>query len=291
MGKWIAYFLVRLAVPVFGHLPFGVLYRISDLISWVLHKVVGYRRKIVRQNLERSFPDWDAGRIDAIERDFYRHLADLLVEGVKGLLIGKEELLRRYRFTNPELLNVWAEKGRHVFAMPAHYGNWEWGVLSFPVQIDHEVVGIYKKLHNPLIARYIDSRRTRFGLQLVPIQLTRKAFEHPPADPTLYIMMSDQTPSNAFKAQWVEFLNQDTACLWGADRWARRLDYPVFFMDIQRVKRGFYEITFSELELEPTQTEEASITRAYMHKLEEVIRKNPADWLWSHRRWKKKRPE
>ncbi|MCB0642829.1 MAG: lysophospholipid acyltransferase family protein, partial [Phaeodactylibacter sp.] len=170
--------------------------------------------------------------------------------------------------------------------MPPHYGNWEWGVLSLPVQLNHEVIGVYKPIRNPLIEGFMAKRRTRLGLQLAPIYITRRTFEQPPATPTLYIMMSDQNPSNRRKAQWVEFLNRPTACLYGADRWARKLDYPVVYMHVARKRRGYYEIHLEEIHRHPAQTEDGAITLAFMKRLEAHLQAAPADWLWSHKRWK-----
>jgi len=284
------YLAFRLSVLLIAHLPFRALYALSDAAAFVLGRVLRYRGKVVSGNLARAFPEKSEEEIDLICGRFYRHLADIFVEGLKGLYISREEVLRRYRFVNPELVNRIFDEGRHVFAMPAHYGNWEWGVLSFALQVKHDVIGVYKPIHNPLIERFMARRRTRFGLQLAPFYETRKTMENPPSRPALYIMMSDQSPSNGKKAQWVQFLNQDTACLHGADYWGRKLDYPALFMDVQRVRRGFYEITFTELLTNPAQSEETDLTRAYMQKLEAVIRAKPEDWLWSHRRWKHKRP-
>ncbi|MBK8489408.1 MAG: lysophospholipid acyltransferase family protein [Saprospirales bacterium] len=288
MMQFLEYLFFRLGVMLFAHLPFWLLFRLSDGMAFVLHRVLRYRKKIVLGNLQRSFPEKSEEELAAITNLFYRHLADILLEGMKGLFISKEEVLKRYRFVNPEVVNRFFYEGKHVFAMPAHYGNWEWGVLSFALQVEHQVIGVYKPIHNPLVERFMAERRTRFGLQLAPYYQTRQTMENLPATPALYIMMSDQSPSSHKKAQWVQFLNQETACLHGADFYARKLDCPVLYMDIQRVRRGYYEITFSELIERPSQTQEGAVTNAYMAKLESVIRAKPEDWLWSHRRWKSK---
>lgn len=290
LSQLLEYSAFRLGVLLLAHLPFPVIYALSDAAAFLLHRVLGYREKVVMPNLRASFPEKSEAELQGIRKRFYAHLADILLEGLKGLYISKKEVLRRYRFVNPELVNRYFREGRHVFAMPAHYGNWEWGVLSFALQVEHDVVGVYKPIHNPLVERFMAKRRTRFGLILAPFYTTRQTMENPPERPSLFIMMSDQSPSSHKKAQWVNFLNQETACLHGADFYSRRLDCPVLFMDIQRVRRGFYEIEFSLLAEHPAQTPEGEITRLYMAKLESVIREKPADWLWSHRRWKRRQP-
>ena len=105
-------------------------------------------------------------------------------------------------------------------------------------------------------------------------------------EPSLYVFISDQTPSNLIKADWVDFLNQDTPCLQGLDRHARRMDMPVFYSKVERVKRGFYKIELVPLCLQPQQTEKGEITKLYMEALKQQIQKEAAPWLWSHKRWK-----
>lgn len=286
---FLEYLLFRLGLLLLGRLPFSWIYRLSDAVAWFLRKVLRYRHRVVYGNLRQSFPEKPEPEIRKIVRDFYRHLSDILLESIRGMHLPREEVLRRYRFVNPELLDADFQAGRHVFVMPAHYGNWEWGVRSFPLQVKHAVVGVYKPIHNPYISRYVDACRTHFGLQLASIYTTRATLAEVPATPTLYIMMSDQSPSSTRKAHWVSFLNRDTACLHGADFYARHYNYPVYYMHIQRVRRGFYDIHLSLLCAEPARAEPEHITRAYMQALEHTLRAEPAPWLWSHRRWKRKR--
>lgn len=265
------------------------MYGLANGVAFLLHRVIRYRRKVVFENLEKSFPEKSEKEIKSIASGFYKHLADILLESLKGLSMSRKEIEKRYRYLNPDLLDSAWDAGKNVILMPAHYGNWEWGVLSLPLPLKHCIAGIYKPLKNPKVEAFAARRRTRFGLMLCPLTETRTALNKEWDSPVGFIFMSDQSPSNSRKAHWLEFLNQDTACLQGADVWARRLNMPVYFMDIQRVKRGFYEITFSLLTDKPQETEEEAITRAYFSKLESIIRRKPETWLWSHKRWKKKR--
>ena len=288
--QYLGYIAFRGVEQLIRLLPFPLLFLLANFLAFLFHRVIRYRRKVVFGNLERSFPEKSPEEIKAIARDFYLHLADITLEGIKATTLSEKELRRRFRFLNPEILEPYFEKRQHIFVMPAHFGNWEWGVLSFPLWVQHTVVGVYKPIYHPHIGPYIDRRRSRFGLQLAPIYETRSTMENTPQEATLYIMMADQSPSNSRRAHWVDFLHQDTACLHGTGNWAQRNGYPVFYMDVQRVRRGFYEITFSLLTEEPEKLQPVQITALYMHRLESVIRQNPSDWLWSHRRWKRKRP-
>ncbi|MCB0706668.1 MAG: lysophospholipid acyltransferase family protein [Saprospiraceae bacterium] len=279
----------RIATALFAVIPFRVLYLLADAVAFVLSRIVRYRRAVVFRNLEKSFPEKSPKEIAGLAARFYLHLADILLESLKGLSMGEAEIKKRYHYSNPEILDADWEAGKSVILMPAHYGNWEWGVLSLPLPLKHGIVGIYKPLKNPKVEAFAAARRTRFGLQLCPITETRTALDKTWNPPVGFIFMSDQSPSNSRKAHWLTFLHQDTACLQGADIWARKLNMPVYFMDIQRQKRGFYDIRFTCLSDQPATTEVEAITRAYFQQLEMTIRRKPEDWLWSHKRWKKKR--
>ena len=276
----------RLVVFLFRLLPFSVLFVLADFVSFLLHKVIGYRLKVVKENLNKSFPDLKEDELEKLIKSFYKHLSDILLEGIKGYSISEKELRKRFVYKNPEILDEAFQSGKHIMLMPAHYGNWEWAVLSLPLPLKHQIIGVYKPLRAQLIEAFVGQRRSRFGLILNPISETRTAMNNPPAIPTAYIMMSDQHPSSRKKAQWIKFLGRDTACLHGADHYARKYNYPVYYMHIARVKRGYYEVEFSPLELNASTTQRAEITQKYMSVLEEKILEKPSDWLWSHRRWK-----
>ena len=276
----------RVLVFVFRFMPFALLYLLSDGISWVLGELIGYRKKVVEENLVKSFPGMSKEERKRLVKRFYKHLADILLEGIKGMSMSQKELEKRFRFTNPEILDEDYAKGQHVFIMPAHYGNWEWAVLSFSLHVKHDVIGVYKPLRAPMIEDFVAKCRSRFGLILNPISKTREAMNNPPERTSLYIMMSDQHPSSRKRAQWVRFLGRDTACLHGADYYSRKLNYPVYFMHINRVKRGYYDVEMRTLHLEHKLTKETEITQLYMAALEEKLLEKPEDWLWSHRRWK-----
>ena len=276
----------RFVVFLFRLLPFSILFVLANFVSFLLHKVIAYRLKVVKENLNKSFPDLSEDKLEKLIKSFYKHLSDILLEGIKGYSLSEKELRRRFVYKNPELLDEAFQSGKHIMLMPAHYGNWEWAVLSLPLPLKHQVIGVYKPLRARLIEAFVGKRRSRFGLILNPISETRTAMNNPPAMPTAYIMMSDQHPSSRKKAQWIKFLGRDTACLHGADHYARKFNYPVYYMHIARVKRGFYEVEFSPLELNASATQQTEITQKYMSVLEEKILEKPSNWLWSHRRWK-----
>lgn len=282
------YYILRVFIFLFSLLPFRLLYLLSDGLRYLFYYVVKYRYKVIKGNLELAFPSKSESEIQQLIWGAYGNLCDVLVEGVKGLSLSAEESVRRYRFLNPEVLNDIYDSGRSVFIVASHYGNWEWGPQAIGHQIKHHTLGITAPIKNLYVNNYIQNARVFEKVSTVVMKDTAKAFEDFKDQLTAYVFIMDQSPSNTKRAQWVDFLNQKTACLHGADQYARKTGYPVVFFDQRRVKRGFYEVTLQVLTEHPDQCSEGEITKMYMHKLEEVILQKPEDWLWSHRRWKHK---
>lgn len=287
--SWFLYYCV---LTPLSYLPLWVLYRLSDLLYVILYHEVRYRRKITRRNLTTSFPEKGRKEIKAIERRYYRHLADLLVEAVHGLNITPQQVMRRYRVVNRELVNQYYEQGRSVILMSAHYNNWEYMVLSLNLQLRHHGVGVGKPLSNKKFERYLNADRTRYGTEVVDQHNVRQEMEffHRNNVPCAYMMLGDQSPSNPRKSYWTRFLNQDTAFLYGSEHFARKYGYPVLFYEVRKVRRGHYEIEFGELCPSPAAVPEGAITQSYVQRLEDLVRRQPEYWLWTHRRWKLRRP-
>ncbi len=287
--NYISYLLFRLFLAFISILPFSVLYFISEVLYRLVYFVFRYRKDVTRENLINSFPDKNIDEIIYIEQEYYRYMVDLILEGLKGLSMTDEELLKRHKIMNPEVTNAIFKQGKSIICVSGHYGNWEWLVFSGNLQIEHLVVGIYKAINNPYIEAYMHKRRSRNKCYLAPITETYETFKTLANQPCLYLMFADQSPTNLRDCYWIDFLNQDTPTIHGPEKYAKKYDYPVVYLDMQVVKRGYYELTFTVLEEEPKKTGDGEITTKYMRKLEKVINKEPAYWLWSHRRWKHKR--
>ena len=282
-------FLVILFVLLIGLIPFVVLYLFSDLMYLLLFGVFRYRRKIIYKNLEGCFPDIEKKEFHRLIRLTYRNLTDVIVEGIKGFSMTHRQIRNRHKILNPEIIESYYESGRSVIALPCHYGNWEWGSLSPGLQIKFNIVGFYKPLSNPYVDRFLRWSRSRTGTTLVSIYETTKTFELNQGTKTAFLMVADQSPSNPDKAYWVNFLGRDTAFLYGPEKHARNNNLPVVYVDVQRVKRGYYTIFLSVITDNPSELEKGEITQRYANKLESVILKQPENWLWSHRRWKLRR--
>jgi KDO2-lipid IV(A) lauroyltransferase len=271
---------------LFGILPFWLLYMFSDFARFVLQHILGYRKKVIRGNLERSFPEKSPKEINDLVTKAYKNLTDVLVEGLKAFTMSDRQLVARHKIINPEILDPYKHSGRSFIATPCHYGNWEWGSMAPSLQLDYKIVGFYTRFSNPYIERFINKNRSRTGALLAPTTTTTKTFDELQDVETVYIMAADQSPSKPEKAIWVDFLGIRTAFLDGPERHARTRDIPVIFVDIQRVKRGYYELALSFTAENPQETRHGEITAAYAKRLEEIIRQKPENWLWSHKRWK-----
>ncbi len=252
-----------------------------------MYYVFGYRKKVVYDNIRKSFPELSEDEIKKLVRLSYKNLTDVLVEGIKGFTMTNGQIRRHHKVINPEEYDKYFHDKISIISVPAHYGNWEWGALSPALYAKHRIVALYKPLNNKYIDKFMRKNRSRTGSHLVSIYDTAKIFkEYTQGNPTIFILASDQSPSNAKRAYWVKFLGRDTAFLHGPEAYARKHNLPVFFVDIQRMKRGFYELELILLTENPNELAPGELTQMYAAKLESVIRKKPENWLWSHRRWK-----
>lgn len=294
MWNKILYALLFAWVKLHAMLPMPVLYVLSDILYILIYRVMRYRLKVVRRNLKASFPDKSEIELRRLEREFYHHFADYIMETIKLAHISEEEVLRRAYIKNPELATqLQAEGQKTVMMLMGHYGNWEWFSSASMIFKDSRLWQIYRPLNNKAVDRLFVYLRTRFGSYGMKkndtvrdmIQLKKEDSNN------IVIFIADQTPSKANLHYWTTFLNQDTPILNGAERIARKLDLPVIFLDVQKVKRGFYTVEFKLMTAHAKQTAENEITESYACMTEKMILRNPAYWLWTHKRWKYKRED
>ena len=284
--NYLGYLLFLLLAYPLSYLPFGLLYRLSDVAAFFLGSVIGYRRKVIDENLALAFPRKSEEERNGIRKKFYQNLADIILESFKSLSISPEEIIERYRMVDHDFINKYARQGQSVIVAGPHFSNWEWGVISGGLQIDHKAVGIYKELSNQKIDAHLEGIRKKFGMNLYDLKETSKAFEENHDQNAAFLMLSDQSPHQLDKAHWVQFLGIETACIHGPESYARRYQLPVIFVDIERRSRGRYIFRPIELCSDPESLESGKITELFMQQLERSILKAPHCWLWSHRRWK-----
>lgn len=267
-------------------LPFWLLYMISDCFYIMLYYVFKYRRQVVYENLQKAFPDKTESERKIIEKEFFRHLGDLIVETVKMLTISEKAVSKRVKVINQEtIVNIFND-GKSVIGALGHYGNWELNGLRFSLLFKQRRIIIYKPLTDKYFDRALIRMRSHFGATLVEMKNTMRKLVEYRGERTMTVMVGDQTPSRSEISYFTDFLNQPTAVFLGIEKLAKLTDSAVVFCDIRRLKRGYYSCTFVPLFTEPKLTAEYEITNAHVHYLEQIIRNEPQYWLWSHRRWK-----
>ena len=292
MGNKILYAIVYSWAKVHALLPMRILYILSDILYFLIYYVIGYRIKVVRKNLSDSFPEKTDIELRRLERRFYHHFADYIVETIKLAHISLSELQQRGFIDNPEVLNDLLDKGHSCcMLLMGHYGNWEWLSGSTTRLKDCRMYQIYRPLNNQAIDKLFIYLRTKFGSFGIKkndtlrdiIALKREGIR------SLVIFLADQTPSPSNLHYWTTWLNQDTPMLTGPERIARKLNIPVIYLDVRQLRRGYYDATLHIISENPKDTPEFWITEQYARMMERSILRDPAYYLWTHKRWKHKK--
>ena len=268
--------------------PLWILYGLSDLVFLLFMSIIPYRKKVVQYNIEKSFPDLSPRDQAVLVRGFYRHFSDLLVESIKNLSISKEELLRRMKVLNPEVLQELEKKGKSVLFVSGHFNNWEWFITSQALLVPFESFGIGMPLSNGFWDKKLTERRQRFGLKVVNAKNYKEMFQQEKAVSVL--VLTDQAPADARKSYWMEFLQQPTPILFGVEQMANEFDLSVVYFSMKKIKRGQYSIEFNILTEDPKSLPYGVLTEKHVKLLEESIIDQPCNWLWSHKRWKRELP-
>lgn len=290
----VVFYIFYAFVWVLAWLPLPVLYVITYPVYLLLYYVVRYRKKVVRRNLTNSFPDKSLKEIKQIERRFYLHFVDVFTETLKLIHISDEEMQRRMHFVNPEMMANFAKEKKSMIVMLGHYGNWEWITSIFIdyKNIDGFVAGeLYRPLKNKYFDSFFLSLRKRFGTLNIPKNDALRAILGLRREGKTFALgfIADQTPSRNNLNYWNTFLNQETPFLTGPERIARKGGDAVIYFDVRKVKRGYYSCELVLVSPNAKETAENEITDKYVELFENTIKRDPACWLWSHKRWKHKR--
>jgi KDO2-lipid IV(A) lauroyltransferase len=286
----IGFYFFYTIIWVITLLPFRVLYLLSDLLFILVYYFPSYRRKVVYTNIKNSFPEKTEKELRMIERKFYRHLPDLFIETFKAAHMSNKQIMKHFTFTNLEIFEKLHNEGRDIAAILGHYNNWEW-LLCPPLSVKHNTVSIYKPLHNKFFDRQLNKIRTRNGMVLTPMSsIVREIINNKKNNKrSMYAFLSDQTPAGGDIRYWTTFLNQDTPVFLGAEKIALKYDMAVVFFNIQKIKRGYYNLNVELLFEHTKDLPEYAVTNAHVKRLEEIIKDKPEYWIWSHRRWKHKK--
>jgi Lauroyl/myristoyl acyltransferase len=290
------YHIIYIFIYPLAILPFRALYYLSDFLFVIVYYLIRYRRKLVRKNLTNAFPEKPLKEIRAIERAFYHHFCDYFFETIKILNISDIRMKRHFVFKNEELIQYFLNEKKPVILMMGHYGNWEW-VTSIALWMRRaenlEIGQIYRPLKNKTFDRFFIKLRTRFStINYAKNSIYREIIRMRKSDKIWLLgFISDQKPSRQNIHYWTKFLNQDTAVLTGAERIAQQTGSVVCFLDVKRIKRGFYEGKVKLITDNPSETQEFEITEKYARLMEKTILRDPACYLWTHNRWKYKKEE
>lgn len=293
----IVYYLLLIPVMIFSRLPYGLLHFLADVFAWLGYYVIRYRRKVVRTNLQNSFPQATESQIKDYEKRFYRHFCRQLFDSFKLLSFSKKKAASHISFEGLDVLEQLRKEGaRVVFLMMGHYGYWDYFTAA-PLMINrigYDLHQIYRPLKSKPVDLLMHKLRERFGAYSIAkedvgrsvVSLYRRPINNDRS--ALIVFIADQTPSVKNIHYFTNFLNQPSAFFTGAERMAAKLDIPVVFMDVIREDDTHYKGVLSLLSAHPNDEEPGSITEKYAQLMEQTIRRNPPYWLWSHKRWKHK---
>ncbi|RYE24185.1 MAG: lipid A biosynthesis acyltransferase [Sphingobacteriales bacterium] len=287
----IIYYLVLPFIYLISILPFRLLYAFSDGLYFLLYRVLGYRKEVVLTNLRNSFPEKSEDEIKKIARAYYKYLCDLFLETFKTLTISKETMLKHCYFNADAkvLFDKLAAEDKSIVLVLGHLGNWEWAGNTVSLELKQQLYVIYHPISNKYFDWLMYKMRTRFGTKLIAMKNTFRDMLENRAELNATAFIADQTPAPD-SAYWTTFLNQHTPVFKGTELISRKINYPIVYATVKRVRRGYYEL-FAELLCEnPKATSDGEVSELHTRRLERDIIAQPEVWLWSHRRWKHKRP-
>lgn len=284
------YVLLYIAIKVLAIWPYWVLHALSSLLYPIVYYVVKYRRAVTRKNLTNAFPEKTEQEIVEIEKQFYRHFCDYIVETIKLMHISDKQMKRHLHFTNPEVIEQLRVDGRPIFLYLGHHCNWEYMIsITMWMHPDIEAVQIYHPLTDKVMDRLMYRLRSRFhSVGVTQKQALRYIITKVKEGKHILLgLIADQRPPRNPEPEWMTFLHQDTPIITGGEGMGRKLNAHFLYGSMRCVRRGYYELTYYPIE--PVEGDEYGYSKSYMHMLEEDIKAQPHMWLWTHNRWSRKR--
>ncbi|WP_452603260.1 lysophospholipid acyltransferase family protein [Pontimicrobium sp. MEBiC06410] len=283
----LAYIILYPFLWLISILPFRLLYVFSDGLFVLIYYIIGYRKKVVIANLKLVFPEKSSEEINRITKKFYHHLCDMVVESIKSMTITEAQMKKRFTFTNMELITDLETKKRSVVLMCAHYASWEW-IFIMQSYMSHKGFGVYKRLHNKYFDALVKRIRARYNTFLITTKETVPTLTESKNKGELSIsgFASDQSPKPQKAHHWNNFMGIKVPIHTGAEMLAKRLDMSVVFFGVKKIKRGFYEASFTTIAEDPLVCENYDITDAFIKLVEKQINDAPEYYLWTHKRWK-----
>ena len=276
--------------PVFAKLPLGVLYALAQPLYWIGYYGFEFRRDVVYSNLKNSFPDKSEQEIRQLAKLSFKRLVFVMVEAIKTGTLSEAEIRERVRFTNAEVVARFAEQQQSVILLAAHHCNWEWLLSACSLVLPFPIDAVYKPLHDSTVDDMMKRSRSRFGARPIPNKNALIEIMQRRKEVRGFAMVADQSPLRKEEKYWTKFMNQDSSFAVGAQKIAQLTKYPVFFVHMKRLSQGHYEVTFEQIGEPPYEKGGYEITERYARALESMILESPEDWMWSNRKWKRKKP-
>ncbi|MDC3350562.1 lysophospholipid acyltransferase family protein [Flavobacteriaceae bacterium] len=283
----LAYILIYPILWIVSMLPFRILYFVSDLLYILMYYVIGYRKNAVKENLNLVFPNKSEAELRTVLKKFYHHLCDMVVESIKSMNISIDSMKTRYKFNNLDIITGYEKQNKSIILMCAHYGSWEW-IFILQTYTTHRSYAIYKRLQNKYFDRLVKSIRARYNSYLITTKETFSVMEEAKKNGVLSMsgFASDQSPKIDKARYWADFMGINVPVHTGAEALAKKLDMPVVFFSVKRIKRGYYEATFQTLAEKPKSFNDYEITDRFLKLVEAQINEAPEYYLWTHKRWK-----
>lgn len=276
-----------LLIRLLSALPLSLLYAIGSFFAFITHRIVGYRKSVIISNLKYAFPEKSDAEIKLILKGFYRQFFELIVEIIHSLRYEREDWLKTIEVANIETFNKILDKGTPIILLNGHVANWEWPGFAASHLVPYPFEFVYQKVGNKSAEKYLLDIRTKDGAKAIQRNNVRAEILERKDIPRWIAFLADQSPRITSSKKWVEFLGKETAFYTGPEVLAKEFNYAVVFADVYRMKRGKYHIEVKVIAEPPYDDKvDYEITQKYAQLLSETIRRNPSDYLWSHRRWK-----
>lgn len=280
------YILVFPILWAISILPFRIFYFFSDLVYLLVYYIIGYRKKVVYDNLKLVFPDKTENEILAIRKKFYKHMCDMFLEMIKTMSMSEKEMRKRFQITNIPYVQE-LEKRKNIMVMASHYASWEWGII-LQKDIEATAFGVYKKIKNPYFDKLVRDIRAKYNSVLINTKETIPTVldNHRKGVKALYGFVSDQSPKLNKATHWVDFMNINVPAFTGAEMLSKKCDLAVCYFKIEKLKRGYYKATYVPLAENPKDFNNFEITDLFLKEVEKQLYEAPEYYLWTHKRWK-----
>ena len=286
--KKLAFYIIYPFLWLISLLPFPIFYLVSDFCYIIVYYIIGYRKKTVKDNLKNAFPNKSKAELIKIEKRFYQHMCDMFLEMIKTLTISPKQLKKRFVYENIEELINFEKQCSGAIVMCGHYASYEWATAINFYDTKNKGYAIYKKIKNEYFDKLIKDIRANLGTTLISSrEVIPRMIRNKKNDiGSSYYMIADQSPKKSNSAHWVNFMGRETPAFTGSEAMGKKLDFGILYLQVTKLKRGYYSAKLIPLAASPKDYSDFEITDKFFSLLEKQIHQDPAYYLWTHKRWK-----